>query len=81
MPNLVEFEIQRYADGVVNDSLPCTVMVDADDKRLLGHRTVCGCDGPFYVIRGIPDDMEVTGKPQDHLAAAVCLCMGRFVDV
>lgn len=76
---LAEFQIQRYADGVIDASLPCTVWVDKEDTKPLGHASVCGCGGPFYTIRGLPDGVEITDTPEPGMIAAVCSCMGYFL--
>ncbi len=76
---LVQFEIQRYADGFVDDNLPCPVWVDARHPLKPGVGGIaCGCSGPFYPIRKFPEGREA--KTIEGYTPSVCLCMGRFVE-
>jgi hypothetical protein len=78
---LVQFEIERYADGFVDTHLPCPVWVDRENtlKPSINRDGIaCGCNGPFYPIRMFPEGREAVTVP-GH-TASVCLCMGRFIE-
>lgn len=76
---LVQFEIQRYADGVVDEHLPHVVWVDsAAPLRSNGIGIGCHCTGPFYAIRD--DNGAGIACPFPGHTPSVCLCMGRFIE-
>lgn len=78
--SLMQFEIARYADGVVDQNLPCVVWVDADLPLKPAPIGIgCSCSGPFYPIRKMPDGVNIE-TPFFGYTASVCSCMGRFVE-
>ena len=75
-----DHEIQRYADGVVDGNLPCVVWVDSvTPTRPAPVGIACGCSGPFYAIRKMPDGVIIQ-TPFEGFTPAVCACMGGFVE-
>ena len=76
---LVQFEIQRYSDGTVDDNLPHVVWVDR--ARPLKPSTggiACNCKGPFYPIRD--DGGAGITTPFAGYTPSVCTCMGNFIE-
>ena len=71
---LVQFEIQRYADGVVDGHLPCVVWVDSvTPTRPAPVGIACGCSGPFYAIRiDLGDLGSKGGLKADPNARVMC---------
>ena len=76
---LVQFEIQKYADGVVDENLPHVVWVDRQKPlRPSAAGIGCGCSGPFYPIRDSSGASIYT--PFVGYTPSVCACMGRFIE-
>jgi hypothetical protein len=79
--SLAQFEIQRYADGVVAPPLPVLVWVDAAKPlRSDGTGIACGCQGPFFPIRAMADDGVDFPQTIPGHTPSVCRCMGSFIE-